>query len=96
MGRPVSIGSRLVGEGQPCFVIAEIGINHNGDLALAKQLMNASKEAGADAVKFQKTHAREMRPFGSARDYAGYPMGTDDLHGLQVSCGVWGVRVYRD
>ena len=54
MERTVGIGSRLVGEGQPCFIIAEIGINHNGDLALAKQLIDASKEAGADAVKFQK------------------------------------------
>ena len=54
MGRTIRIGSRLIGEGQPCFVIAEIGINHNGDLALAKQLIDASKEAGADAVKFQK------------------------------------------
>ena len=54
MARTVRIGDRLVGEGQPCFVIAEIGINHNGDLELAKRLIDASKKAGADAVKFQK------------------------------------------
>ena len=36
------------------FLIAEIGINHNGDLEIAKQLIDAAKEAGADAVKFQK------------------------------------------
>jgi N-acetylneuraminate synthase len=62
MGRTVSIGSRLVGEGQPCFIIAEIGINHNGDLALAKQLIDASKEAGADAVKFQKRTPEKCVP----------------------------------
>jgi N-acetylneuraminate synthase len=54
MARTVRIGDRLVGEGQPCFVIAEIGINHNGDLELAKRLIDSSKKAGADAVKFQK------------------------------------------
>ena len=63
MGRTVSIGSRLVGEGQPCFIIAEIGINHNGDLTLAKQLIDASKEAGADAVKFQKRTPEKCVPF---------------------------------
>ena len=50
----VRIGDRLVGEGEPVFVVAEIGINHNGDIALAKALIDAAKEAGADAVKFQK------------------------------------------
>ncbi len=54
MGRTVRIGNREVGDGHPAFVIAEIGINHNGNLELAKQLIDASKEAGADAVKFQK------------------------------------------
>jgi N-acetylneuraminate synthase len=54
MGRTVHIGNRDIGDGQPAFIIAEIGINHNGDLELAKQLIDASKEAGADAVKFQK------------------------------------------
>lgn len=54
MAGTVRIGQRLVGEGQPCFVIAEIGINHNGDLELAKRLIDAAKKAGADAVKFQK------------------------------------------
>ena len=43
-----------VGHGEPTFIIAEIGINHNGDVELAKKLINAAVEAGADAVKFQK------------------------------------------
>jgi len=50
----VRIGARPVGPGHPCFVVAEIGINHNGDMALAKKLIDSAKEAGADAVKFQK------------------------------------------
>jgi N-acetylneuraminate synthase len=52
--KPVRIGDRLVGIGHPCYVIAEIGINHNGDLEIAKQLIKMSADAGCDAVKFQK------------------------------------------
>ena len=50
----VKIGSKLVGDGQPCYVIAEIGINHNGDVDLAKRLISVAVAAGCDAVKFQK------------------------------------------
>lgn len=50
----VSIGSRVVGGGRPAYVIAEIGLNHNGDVELAKQLIDVAADAGADAVKFQK------------------------------------------
>jgi N-acetylneuraminate synthase len=50
----IRIGNRLVGDGQPCFVIAEIGINHNGDLETARRLVSAALLAGCDAVKFQK------------------------------------------
>ena len=48
------IGEKLVGEGQPVYVIAEIGINHNGSLDLAKKLIDGAALAGCDAVKFQK------------------------------------------
>lgn len=50
----VSIGGRRVGNHWPCFIIAEIGINHNGDLEIAKKLIQVAKIAGVDAVKFQK------------------------------------------
>ena len=50
----VRVGSRLIGDDQPCFIIAEIGINHNGDLDLAKRLISVALAAGCDAVKFQK------------------------------------------
>lgn len=49
----IPIGSRHIGEGEPCFIIAEAGVNHNGDINLAKRLIDIAKEAGADAVKFQ-------------------------------------------
>ena len=50
----VSIGSRVVGGGRPAYVIAEIGLNHNGDVEIAKRLIDVAARAGADAVKFQK------------------------------------------
>jgi N-acetylneuraminate synthase len=50
----VRIGGRPVGDTQPCYVIAEIGINHNGDIDLAKRLISVAVAAGCDAVKFQK------------------------------------------
>lgn len=54
MTREIKIGNRMVGEGHPTYVIAEVGINHNGSVQGAKDLMLAAHEAGADAVKFQK------------------------------------------
>ena len=50
----VRVGNRLIGDDQPCFIIAEIGINHNGDIDLAKRLISVALAAGCDAVKFQK------------------------------------------
>ena len=50
----VKIGSHIIGGGNPAYVIAEIGLNHNGDVELAKQLIDVAARAGADAVKFQK------------------------------------------
>ena len=54
MKKNIKIGSYLVGDNEPCFIIAEIGINHNGDIETAKKLIDVSVEAGAQAVKFQK------------------------------------------
>jgi N-acetylneuraminate synthase len=54
MKRELQIGKRLVGDGYPTYIVGEIGINHNGDLEIAKQLIDLAKWAGADAVKFQK------------------------------------------
>jgi N-acetylneuraminate synthase len=54
MPQAVQIGDRAVGAGHPCYIVAEIGINHNGDLDTAKRLIDAAVLAGCDAVKFQK------------------------------------------
>jgi len=52
--RKVKIGNRWVGDGESCFIVAEIGINHNGDIEIAKRLIDVAIEVGCDAVKFQK------------------------------------------
>jgi N-acetylneuraminate synthase len=54
MSREILLGDRLVGDSQPTYIVAEIGINHNGDLGIAKHLIDAAVHAGVDAVKFQK------------------------------------------
>ena len=54
MTNKVSVGKKFIGEGEPVYIIAEIGINHNGDIEIAKQLMDVAVETGCDAVKFQK------------------------------------------
>ena len=68
----ISIGARDVGDGHPCFVIAEAGINHNGDAKLAAELVDAAADAGADAIKFQ-THfpEHEMLRGGATAAYVG-------------------------
>ena len=54
MNREVTIGNRKVGDGHSAYIIAEIGINHNGSLDFARQMILAAQQAGVDAVKFQK------------------------------------------
>ncbi len=56
----MKIGDRLIGDGQPTYVIAEIGVNHNGFLDLALKLIDVAVEAGADAVKFQKRNLEKV------------------------------------
>ena len=54
MSKAVKVGNKFIGDGYPCFIIAEIGINHNGSVKLAKQMIDIAVTTGCDAVKFQK------------------------------------------
>ena len=56
----IQIGKKHIGEGQPCYIIAEAGVNHNGDLRIAKKLVKSAARAGADAVKFQTFSAESI------------------------------------
>jgi N,N'-diacetyllegionaminate synthase len=56
----VSIGDRVIGSGEPCFIIAEIGVNHDGDVATALELVNAAAAARVDAVKIQTFSAEKL------------------------------------
>jgi len=54
MAKAIQLGEKWVGQGYPAYIVAEIGINHNGDLEIAKAMIKSAKECGVDAVKFQK------------------------------------------
>jgi len=56
----IKIKNKSIGKGFPCFIIAEAGVNHNGDFNLAKKLIDRAKEAGVDAVKFQTFKAENI------------------------------------
>ncbi|MGD0750448.1 MAG: N-acetylneuraminate synthase family protein [Anaerolineales bacterium] len=58
----IKIGNSLVGDGHPCYIVAEIGINHNGDINIAKKLIEVAAAAKCDAVKFQKRTVEVVYP----------------------------------
>ena len=60
--KAVHIGSKSIGCGSPCLVIAEAGSNHNGDLDLARRQIDIAARCGADAIKFQVFRASRMYP----------------------------------
>jgi sialic acid synthase len=93
-GRTIRIGQRLVGEDQPCFVIAEGGVNHNGDPRLAAELVRIAGRCQADAVKFQKRTIHELltrealeRPYLN-RNSLGATYGEHRLK-LELANGEW-------
>jgi sialic acid synthase len=92
--RTIRIGSRTVGDDQPCFVIAEAGVNHNGDPRLAEELVRIAAECNADAVKFQKrtidellTRAALERPYVNANSL-GATYG-EHRQRLELDATVW-------
>ena len=85
-----------MGPGQPCFIIAEAGVNHNGDLDMAKRLVDLAAEAGADAVKFQTFTAEEVVAQNAPKaDYQVRTTGADEnqfdiLKSLELPFGAFG------
>jgi N,N'-diacetyllegionaminate synthase len=78
----IRFGSKSIGFGQPVFIIAEAGVNHNGDLQVAQELVDAAAEAGADAVKFQTFRAQELVSASSPK--AQYQVSTTGADELQI------------
>lgn len=78
----IRIEDREIGPGRPCFIIAEAGVNHNGDLDRAKQLVEAAFEAGADAVKFQAFRAERL--ISAQAPKAEYQLRTTDTAQSQL------------
>ena len=58
--KEIDFGGRVIGESHPAFVIAEAGVNHNGDMELGQRLIREAKESGADAIKFQSYKAEKI------------------------------------
>jgi N-acetylneuraminate synthase/N,N'-diacetyllegionaminate synthase len=78
----IKIGKKLIGEEKPVFIIAEIGVNHNGDLNLAKKLVEKAKECGVDCVKFQTFKAERVA--SAAAPKAPYQLRTTSSSESQV------------
>ncbi len=75
MARTIQLGNRVVGDRHPAYIVAEIGINHNGDLEIAKQMIDAAVHAGADAVKFQKRTPEVCTPPEQQKQMRDTPWG---------------------
>lgn len=75
MAREVKIGNKLVGDGHPAYLIAEIGINHNGDIEIAKAMIDAAVHAGVDAIKFQKRTPEVCTPPEQQKQMRDTPWG---------------------
>ncbi len=75
MPREVKIGKHIVGDGHSAYIIAEIGINHNGDIEIAKQMIDAAVHAGVDAVKFQKRTPEVCTPPDQQKQMRETPWG---------------------
>ena len=75
MARELRLGDRMIGDGHPAYIVAEIGINHNGDLELARQMIDSAVHAGADAVKFQKRTPEVSTPLEQQKQMRETPWG---------------------
>jgi len=83
----VAIAGRKIGPGEPAYLVAEAGVNHNGDLATAERMIDAAKSAAADAIKFQSFQAAEMcdMELTETKDVEGVTGGTKSSYEMYKS-----------
>ena len=88
MTRSVKVGKKTIGQGHPCYVIAEAGINHNGDIETAKKQVMSAVETGANAIKFQKIDAENFVSKMEHPDYYDFfkrvELSEDDFKALSI------------
>ena len=95
--KPITVGTRKIGPGEPCFVIAEAGVNHNGVSSLAHRLVDAAADAGADAVKFQIFDARRVAaPDASKAAYQAERTGSAESQLAMLERLALPVSVFRE
>ena len=100
----IKVGNTLVGHSQPCYIVAEIGINHNGSLDTAKELIDVAVSSGCNAVKFQKrtvevVYSKEElsrpreNPFGKTNGdlKKGLELGLDEYSTINKYCAEKGI-----
>ena len=80
--KEIKIAGRKIGPGHPVFIVAEAGVNHNGSIKMAKQLVDVAAKAGADAVKFQTFKAEKL--VSPQAPKASYQLKTTDPSELQL------------
>lgn len=101
MIKNIKIGNKLIGENQPVFIIAEAGVNHNGNLKTALKLVDAASAAGADAIKFQTFRAEEVvTDRGKMAEYQINNIGREEsqvemLRGLELPDNFYGPIIKR-
>lgn len=82
----IKIGNKLIGQKHPAYIIAEIGLNHQGDFKIAKQLIDLSVEAGCDAVKFQKRSLKDLYKKDVLKNLQGEEHGSHYVFGHIKKC----------
>ncbi|MDA1349351.1 MAG: N-acetylneuraminate synthase family protein [Chloroflexi bacterium] len=94
--RKIRIGERTVGPGHPTYIVAEIGINHNGDANLAHRMVDAAADSGADAVKFQTMDADASYAPGtpSHEVFSEAALDLEQYRGLEAHCDERGIDFF--
>ena len=92
----IKIGDREIGTGKPAYIVAEVGINHNGDIGLAHELVDSAADSGADSVKFQTMDAdSSYAPGTPSHDvFSGAALSLEQYQSLEEHCKKIGIDFF--